>query len=84
MNLESGQLGFLEAGSTRHCLAFLEEMQLFGIFPPIFKMDIVFEKSLGEDGLGRILFVAAHLRSLRSDDPLSKGHPRPIKQRLKL
>ena len=28
--------------------------------------------------------VAAHLRSLRSDDPLSKGHPRPIKQRLKL
>ena len=28
--------------------------------------------------------VAAHLRSLRSDDPLRKGHPRPIKQRLKL
>ena len=28
--------------------------------------------------------VAAHLRSLRSDDPLSKGHPRPIKQGLEL
>ena len=28
--------------------------------------------------------VAAHLRSLRSDDPLSKGHPRPIKQGLKM
>ena len=28
--------------------------------------------------------VAAHLRSLRSNDPLSKRHPRPIKQRLKL
>ena len=28
--------------------------------------------------------VAAHLWSLRSDGPLSKGHPRPIKQRLKL
>ena len=28
--------------------------------------------------------VAARLRSLRSADPLSKGHPRPIKQRLKL
>ena len=31
-----------------------------------------------------ISVVAAHLRSLRSDDPLSKGHPRPIKQRIKL
>ena len=28
--------------------------------------------------------VAAHLRSLRSDDPLNKGHPRPIKQKLEL
>ena len=26
--------------------------------------------------------VAAHLRSLRPDDPLSKGHPRSIKQQL--
>ena len=30
------------------------------------------------------LCVAARLRSLRSDDPLSKGHPRPIKQGLEL
>ena len=28
--------------------------------------------------------VAAHLRSLRADDPSSKGHPRPIKQKLEL
>ena len=28
--------------------------------------------------------VAARLRSLRSDDPLNKGHPRPIKQNLEL
>ena len=28
--------------------------------------------------------VAAHLRSLRSDDSPNKGHPRPIKQRLEL
>ena len=28
--------------------------------------------------------VAAHLRSLRSDDPPNKGHPRAIKQGLKL
>ena len=28
--------------------------------------------------------VAAHLRSLRADDPSNKGHPRPIKQKLKL
>ena len=28
--------------------------------------------------------VAAHRRNLRSDDPFSRGHPRPIKQRLKL
>ena len=26
--------------------------------------------------------VAARLRSLRSDDPLNKGHPRSIKQEL--
>ena len=26
--------------------------------------------------------VAAHLRSLRLDDPLSKGHPRSIEQEL--
>ena len=26
--------------------------------------------------------VAAHLQSLRSDNPLSKGHPRSIKQEL--
>ena len=30
------------------------------------------------------LCVAARLRSLRSDDPLSKGHPRSIKQGLQL
>ena len=30
----------------------------------------------------RKLAVAARLRSLRSDDPLSKGHPRSIKQGL--
>ena len=29
-----------------------------------------------------IVHVAAHLRSLRSDDPLSKGHPRSIEQEL--
>ena len=28
--------------------------------------------------------VAAHLRSLRADDPVSKRHPRPIKQKLEL
>ena len=28
--------------------------------------------------------VAAHLQSLRADDPSSKGHPRPIKQKLEL
>ena len=28
--------------------------------------------------------VAARLQSLRSDDPLSKGHPRSIKQGLEL
>ena len=38
----------------------------------------------GTTGKIRSTSVAAHLRSLRSDDPLSKGHPRPIKQRLKL
>ena len=26
--------------------------------------------------------VAARLRSLRTDDPLSKGHPRSVKQEL--
>ena len=30
------------------------------------------------------VIVAAHLRSLRSDDSLCKGHPRPIKQNLEL
>ena len=28
--------------------------------------------------------VAAHLRSLRADNSLNKGHPRPIKQQLEL
>ena len=28
--------------------------------------------------------VAARLRSLRTDDPLRKGHPRSIKQQLEL
>ena len=32
----------------------------------------------------KIITVAARLRSLRSDDPLSKGHPRSIKQGLEL
>ena len=31
-----------------------------------------------------ILIVAARLRSLRSDDPPSKGHPRSIKQEVEL
>ena len=31
-----------------------------------------------------VLIVAARLRSLRSDNQLSKGHPRSIEQRLKL
>ena len=31
----------------------------------------------------RITIVATCLRSLRSDDPLSKGHPRPIEQEFK-
>ena len=34
--------------------------------------------------LHRRVTVAAHLRSLRSDDSPNKGHPRPIKQRLEL
>ena len=28
------------------------------------------------------MIVAAHLRSLRSDDPLGRGHPRSIEQEL--
>ena len=34
--------------------------------------------------LDEFLLVAAHLRSLRSDDSPNKGHPRPIKQGLEL
>ena len=30
----------------------------------------------------RILFVAAHLQGLRTDDPLSKGHSSSINQKL--
>ena len=42
-----------------------------------------------EDKPGNVLSqkrgsVAAHLRSLRADDPISKGHPRPIKQKIEL
>ena len=34
--------------------------------------------------LKRKLSLGAHLRSLRSDDPLNKGHPRSIKHELEL
>ena len=42
-----------------------------------------------EDKPGNVLSqrrgsVAAHLRSLRADDPNSKGHPRSIKQKIEL
>ena len=34
--------------------------------------------------LAPIVVVAAYLRSLRADDPLNKGHPRSVKQKLEL
>ena len=44
-------------------------------------IDYVISYKLRRDSVGFVV-VAARLRSLRSDDPLSKGQPRSIKQEL--
>ena len=49
----------------------------------VFEKDELDFRDISElTALLQFLAVAAHLRSLRSDDPPSKGHPRPIKQNL--
>ena len=38
--------------------------------------------SITSQYLRYLVYVAAHLRSLRADDSTNKGHPRPIKQEI--
>ena len=68
---------------------FLISTSSFLIFAEAFRNDYVaaysttFRSATEKNELGGYVTVAARLRSVRSDDPLSKGHPRFIKQRLK-
>ena len=48
----------------------------------IYILNSTFTNDTGSSKISEI--VAAHLRSLRADDPSSKRQPRPIKQKLEL
>ena len=72
-------------GVSEFCLSFwLESIGQFVSLVEIFERFNEHKPVDVKIHTNQLMYVAAHLRSLRSDDPVSKGHPRPIKQKLEL